>query len=247
MGNRKIEVCVDSVQSALIAQKAGAYRVEFCDNLVEGGTTPSYGQLQVAREQLELKLYVIIRPRGGNFLYSDVEFEVMKADIIQCGKLKCDGVVIGLLMADGAIDTVRTKELVLLAQSYGMGVTFHRAFDRCNDLIKGLEEVIACGCERILTSGGRESAAEGAEVIRQLIERAGTRIVIMPGAGITPDNVAQVAAQTGANELHGTLRSRYAGAMGYLNPLMRGEVEENFNWFCDSEKVSRSVEALKGE
>ncbi|MGL5958019.1 MAG: copper homeostasis protein CutC [Phocaeicola sp.] len=128
MAPTQLEVCVDSLQSALMAQEAGAYRVEFCDNLVEGGTTPSYGQIKLARELLQLKLYVIIRPRGGNFLYSELEFEVMKEDIRQCGNLQCDGVVIGMLTADGSIDEVRTKELVSLAKSYGMEVKFYRAF-----------------------------------------------------------------------------------------------------------------------
>ncbi|MGL4851485.1 MAG: copper homeostasis protein CutC [Phocaeicola sp.] len=244
MTKTKIEVCVESIQSALTAQAAGAYRVEFCDNLVEGGTTPSYGQLKVARKLLTLKLYVIIRPRGGNFLYSDLEFEAMKEDIKMCGELKCDGVVIGFLHADGSIDKEHTKELVELAKSYGMGVTFHRAFDRCNDLIKGLEDVIECGCERILTSGGRNNAVEGSGVIRELIERAAGRIVIMPGAGLTPQNIAQVAHDTTAEELHGTFRSRYPADMAYLNPLMSGEEEENYYWQSDAEKLKTLFLAL---
>ncbi|MGL4518748.1 MAG: copper homeostasis protein CutC [Phocaeicola sp.] len=240
----KIEVCIESVQSGLIAQEAGAYRVEFCDNLLEGGTTPSYGQLKVARKLLKLKLYVIIRPRGGNFLYSDLEFEAMKEDVKICGKLKCDGIVIGLLKADGSIDKARTKELVDLAHSYGMGVTFHRAFDRCSDLVKGVEEVIECGCERILTSGGRNNVVEGSKVICNLIERAAGRIIIMPGAGLTPENIAEVARKTSAQELHGTFRTKYQAEMEYLNLLMSGEAEENFFWQADAEKLKALFQAI---
>ena len=160
-----VEVCVDSIESAVVAQSAGAYRVEYCDNLLEGGTTPSYGQLKIARKLLNIKLYVIIRPRGGNFLYNDIEFDIMKEDIRKCGEIGCDGVVIGILKADGSIDKERTTELTTIANSYSMGVTFHRAFDRCRDLNIGLEDVISTGCERILTSGGNDNASAGVAVI----------------------------------------------------------------------------------
>ena len=241
---KRLEICVDSVESALTAQNAGAYRVEFCDNLIEGGTTPSYGQLKIAKERLHIKLYVIIRPRGGNFLYSDTEFEIMKEDIRKCGEIGCDGVVIGILHSDGSIDRERTAQLVDIARSYSMGVTFHRAFDRCNDLLAGLEDVIDAGCERILTSGGKNSAPEGVVVIKRLIEEAGERITIMPGAGLTPENIAEVAESTGAVEFHGTFRSLFNGEMEYLNSDMTGEEKENTGFHTDPEKVRKALSAI---
>ena len=209
MNNIKVEVCVDSVKSALIAQSAGSYRVEFCNNLSEGGTTPSIAQIEIARKLLHIKLYVIIRPRGGDFLYDDVEFEIIKSDIHHCGKIGCDGVVIGMLNADGSVDKNRCKELVYTAHSYSMGVTFHRAFDCSRNLFEAMEDIISLGCERILTSGGKNSAPEGASVIRQLIQQAGDRIIIMPGAGITLENAADLVRQTGLKELHGTFKSHF--------------------------------------
>jgi len=241
---RRVEICVDSVESALTAQSAGAYRVEFCDNLVEGGTTPSYGQLKIARERLDIKLYVIVRPRGGNFLYSDIEFEIMKEDIRKCGEIGCDGVVVGILHTDGTIDKERTIELVDIARSYSMGVTFHRAFDRCSELFTGLDDVIATGCERILTSGSKDNALAGAAVIKKLIEAAGGKITIMPGAGLTPENIAELAQLTGATEFHGTFRSLFKGDMEYLNSGMTGEEKENTNFRTDPEKVKAALSAI---
>ena len=207
MDNIKVEVCVDSTDSALRAQSAGACRVEYCANLPVGGTTPPIAQIEIARKLLNINLYVLIRPRGGDFLYDEAEFEMMKSDIHHCGKIGCDGVVIGMLHANGSIDKIRCKELINIAHSYSMGVTFHRAFDHCRNLFEELEDVIALGCERILTSGGKNTALEGAAIIRQLIRQAGNRIIIMPGAGITSDNVADLIKSTGLKELHGTFKS----------------------------------------
>jgi len=198
----KLEVCANGINSALVAQEAGAYRVELCDNLLEGGTTPSHGQIDLARKLLKIKLYPIIRPRGGNFVYSDIEFEVMKADILSCKALGCDGVVFGILNADHTVDVDRCKILLELAQP--MPATFHRAFDDLEDKFEGLEQLITLGFERILTSGGAETAVAGAEVIKRLIEIAGSRIEIMPGAGVTKDNVEAVVHQTGARAVHGS-------------------------------------------
>ena len=207
MDSIKVEVCADSIDSALTAQSIGACRVEYCNNLSEGGTTPSIAQIEIARKLLHIKLYVLIRPRGGDFLYNDLEFEVMKSDIRHCGKVGCDGVVIGMLHADGSIDKNRCKELIDIAHSYSMGVTFHRAFDRCRDLFEGMEDIIEMGCERILTSGGKNTAPEGVSIIRQLVQQAGKRIIIMPGAGVTPENAADIIKHTGSTELHGTFKS----------------------------------------
>jgi len=239
-----LEVCVDSVCNALTAQSAGAHRIEFCANLPEGGTTPSPAQIEIARSRLHIKLYVIIRPRGGDFFYNDTEYEIMKSDIHFCGKTGCDGVVIGMLNTDGSIDKVRNGELIKIAHQYKMGVTFHRAFDRCADLSDALETIIELGCERILTSGGYDTAIEGAEVIRKLIEQAGDRIIIMPGAGVTPENASGLIQTTGVKELHGTFRSRFPSQMQYRNEKLSCPNEEYELLQTDSEKIKYLIHNL---
>jgi len=179
-----LEICAGSVTSCLAAQEGGASRVEFCDNLLEGGTTPSYGAIASAREKLQIQLNVIIRPRGGDFLYSNIEFEVMERDIRACKQLGVDGVVIGLLTADGDIDVPRTRHLVELAAS--MPVTFHRAFDVARDPFEALEDVISTGCNRLLTSGQEASAPEGAALISKLREAADTGCVEYHTSGRAP-------------------------------------------------------------
>lgn len=238
-----LEVCADSVESVVVAQASGASRIELCSDLPEGGTTPSFGLIEAARRLLSIKLYVIIRPRGGDFLYSDTELEVMLSDVRTCGRLGCDGVVIGMLSSDGAVDVQRCRQLVEAAHSCGMGVTFHRAFDRCRNLPEALEAVVALGCERILTSGGRNTAMEGAGTIKELVEKANGRICIMPGAGITPENVADILEITGADELHGTFRSKYSGGMIYRNPLLGTPDEEHSLWRTDGSKVEKVLQA----
>ncbi len=203
-----IEVCAESVESAVVAERGGAFRIEFCDNMAEGGTTPSAGQILEARSRVNIKLYPIIRPRGGDFVYSDAEFGVMRRDVEFCGRAGCDGVVIGILTEQGEVDRVRCAELVGIAREFGMGVTFHRALDVAADLGRALEDVIALGCERVLTSGGAETALDGVAGIAELVRQAGGRISIMAGSGVTPENAAQIIEKTGVKELHGTFRSR---------------------------------------
>ena len=171
--NYKLEICVDSVESAINAQKGGATRVELCDNLPEGGTTPSYGTILNARQNLDILLHVIIRPRGGDFLYTTREYEIMLRDIEMCGEIGADGIVIGLLNADGTIDVERTQQLVKAADT--MAVTFHRAFDMCSDPLKGLEDIILTGATRILTSGQKDTVPLGSELISTLVKQAGER------------------------------------------------------------------------
>jgi copper homeostasis protein len=212
-----LEVCANSVTSALAAQNGGAARVELCENLYEGGTTPSYGEILQARKLLHIKLYVLIRPRGGDFLYTDLEFEVMLADIRHCIEAGCDGIVIGILNADGTIDKPRCAELISLAKQWGLGVTFHRAFDMCADMYQALEEVIELGCERILTSGGKSTAMEGVNTIAHLVEKAAGRIYIMPGSGVAEKNVSDLIKFTGVTEVHSSARSRVKSKMTYKN------------------------------
>jgi len=208
-----VEVCANSIESALAGQSGGAVRIELCENLAEGGVTPSLEQIRQARNGLNIPLYVIIRPRGGDFIYDDAEFERMKQNIRLCGENKCDGVVIGMLTPRGEVDTHRCTELIRIAREFSMGVTFHRAFDCCSDLFQSLEDIINLGCDRILTSGGKNSAPEGAPVIKQLIDRAAGKISIMPGAGITVENILELVRITGLKEFHGTFQSNFAGKL----------------------------------
>lgn len=214
-----LEICANSIHSALAAQNAGAHRVELCENLNEGGTTPSYGTILNTRKQLHIDLYVLIRPRAGDFLYTEEEFEIMKTDVEVCKTLKCDGIVVGVLTKDGEVDFDRTRELVKLASP--MGVTFHRAFDRCKDPFKALELIIKTGCERILTSGLKNSALEGSDLITKLVKKATNRISIMPGAGINSTNILELKNITKANEYHSSARTERLSLMNYHNPHLK--------------------------
>ncbi|MDO1445786.1 copper homeostasis protein CutC [Rhodocytophaga aerolata] len=214
-----IEVCIDSVQSAIEAQQGGANRVELCDNLFEGGTTPSAGAIAIARKNITIGLHVMIRPRGGDFYYSDIEFDCMKKDIQIAKELGADGVVFGLLTKDGRIDIARSKELTELALP--LQVTFHRAFDMTIDPVQALEDIISIkGITRLLTSGQEKSAPEGAELIADLVKQANGRISIMPGAGIYERNIAKMKKITGASEFHVTGYKTVHSQMEYRNPTI---------------------------
>lgn len=214
----KVEVCAGSVRSVIEAGKGGASRVELCDNLFEGGTTPSAATIEIACRSVKIPVYVIIRPRGGDFFYSDIEFEIMKRDIFFAKTYGAAGIVTGLLLPDGAVDAHRTEELVAVAKGLGMGVTFHRAFDMCSNRREALETVIATGCERILTSGGENKAIDGKDSIRELVAAAGGRISIMAGSGVNPDNISDLIEYTGISEVHISGKHRVAGGMIYRNP-----------------------------
>jgi len=211
----KVEICVNSVESAVAAQVGGAQRVELCDDLVEGGTTPSFGSITKAREMLDIKLHVIIRPRGGDFLYSELEFDIMRRDIVEAKRLGVDGIVIGILDADGNIDAARTRELVELARP--MTVTFHRAFDVSRDARRSLETLIEIGVDRVLTSGQCDLAADGKELLAEIIGQADGRIKILVCGGLCPDNIAEIAASTGADEFHFTAFKNVESEMRYRN------------------------------
>jgi copper homeostasis protein len=239
-----LEVCADSVTSALAAQNGGAARVELCENLFEGGTTPSYGQILMARKLLHIKLYILIRPRGGDFLYTDLEFNIMMADIRYCIEAGCDGVVIGMLNEDGKIDKARCAEMAKLARQWGLGVTFHRAFDMCEDLFKSMEDIIELGCERILTSGGKSTAMEGAYNVARLISKAAGRIIIMPGSGVSETNVADLVRFTGATEIHSSARVRVQSKMKYKNDhIIMGDTvgDEYSNDVTDAKRVKEII------
>ena len=238
--NYTLELIGFTVEGCAIAQATGADRIELCDNPGEGGTTPSYGFIKAAREILEIDLYPIIRPRGGDFFYSNEEFEIMKTDVQLCKELGCDGVVIGILNADGTVDGLRCKELIDLA--YPLGVSFHRAFDRTNDPFNALEDIIAIGCERILTSGLRPTAMEGVELIAQLIKQANGRIIIMPGSGVRSDNIVELAKMTGAVEFHTSARTYGSSKMEYINKNMN---EDMRMVTVDEDEVTKIITQLK--
>jgi copper homeostasis protein len=195
-----LEACVDSVESALAAQAGGAHRIELCEDLLEGGTTPSAGMIEVCRERLQIPVHVLIRPRGGDFVYSDVEIEVMQRDIALARRLGAQGVVYGALRADGSVDVERTK--ALLGVSRPLSVTFHRAFDFTPDADAALDTLIALGIDRVLTSGQAPTAVEGTRTLARLVTRGGGRIRILAGGGLTEENIAKVVADTGVPEVH---------------------------------------------
>ncbi|MBB3778470.1 copper homeostasis protein [Xanthomonas campestris] len=203
-----LEVAADSVGSALAAQEGGAMRVELCGGLDGGGLTPSFGTLAVARERLQIPLYVLIRPRVGDFVFDAAEVEVMRRDVEQCVRLGCDGVVLGALDPLGQVDMGTMRVLIAAAES--LGVTFHRAIDVSADPARALEDAIALGCERVLTSGARASALEGIDTIAALVQQAGDRISIMPGAGVSESNVLALRNGTGAREFHASSRGPVA-------------------------------------
>ncbi len=213
---RILEVCAYNVQSCIIAEKAGAARVELCDNPLEGGTTPSYGTIKVARERISIPLYPIIRPRGGNFLYNDEELAVIKHDIFVCRELGCNGISVGVQTIDGTIDTTRLKQIVEWAGP--MGVTCHRVFDVTPDPFSALEDIIRCGCERVLTSGHESAAPKAGSLLTRLIGQAGDRIVVMPGAGVKSANIRKLISETGAREYHAAAKQVVPNTVNYLNP-----------------------------
>lgn len=214
-----LEIAVFNIQSALLAAGAGADRLELCENPAEGGTTPSYGTLKMVREKVTIPVFPIIRPRGGDFLYSDEEFEVIKKDILLCKELQFEGVVMGSLNADGTIQAEHTKRFVDYA--YPMEVTFHRAFDRAFDPLNALETLIDCGCNRVLSSGQVPNAFDGKDLIRLLIKNARDRIIIMPGSGIRSSNILELAKHTGAIELHSSARKIQPTNMSYQQKNMQ--------------------------
>jgi len=243
----KLEICVDSAISALNAQSAGADRIELCDNLGEGGTTPGYGMIISARNNLSIGIHVLIRPRGGDFLYSDTEYDIMRRDIELCGENGIDGIVTGILLPDGTIDVERTARLIEFA--YPMTATFHRAFDMCADPVRGLEDVIATGASRLLTSGQQNKALDAVELIRQLVIQAGERLIVMPGGGIDETNAAQIITATKAKELHLTGRMEIDSEMIFRRQgISMGSLPGNPEFkrkIADPAKIKKIIESLK--
>ena len=210
------EVCLQSPDDAVAAQRGGAQRVELCAALIEGGITPSLGAIEACRAAVDIDIMVMIRPRGGDFLYTELEYATMKTDIKHCKRIGVNGVVFGLLTESGEMDTMRTRELVELARP--LSVTIHRAFDVCKDPFVALEQLIEIGADRILTSGQAATVPAGKELVRQLVDKADGRIGILPGCGITPENVAEMVSFTGVSEFHATAFGTRESKIKHRNP-----------------------------
>ena len=201
----QLEICVDSVESAMAAERGGANRVELCSDLLEGGITPSAGLIAAVRQSVSLAVYVMIRPRGGDFCYTGLEFAIMQDDIRRARDLGAHGVVLGLLDANAHVDVSRTAALVRLAEP--LPVTFHRAIDMTTDPLAALDDVLRTGASRVLTSGGAGKVTEALPTVAAMVRAVNGHVSVMPGSGITAKTIADVAARTGATEFHASLRS----------------------------------------
>lgn len=243
------EVCANGVESCLAAQEGGADRVELCAGIPEGGTTPSYGEIKVARRLLNsTRLHVIIRPRGGDFLYTPLEVERMEEDIRICKQLGVDGVVIGCLNADGTLDMDANRRLVEAAE--GMSVTFHRAFDRCNNPHEALCQLIKLGIDRVLTSGQQPTAEQGIPLLKELNALADDRITILAGCGVNESNICKIHELTGIHEFHFSARTAVKSQMQFSNPdvyMGAKDADEDTLNITSSQRVAHTIEAcLKG-
>lgn len=232
---KTLEVPVFSIDSALIAQEAGADRLELCSSFPEGGTSPSHATILLAKQLLNIPFNVMVRPRGGDFLYSETEFRIMKDDIEFCRQIGVNGVVFGILDPDGNIDKKRCKELIETAGE--LNCTFHRAFDRTIDAYKALEDIIEIGFERILTSGQKTTAIEGAKLISELLKKADGRIIIMPGCGINSENISEIIRLTKANEIHASAKKMIPSKMKYFNTISMGISNDNMNVSTDIDEL----------
>lgn len=247
MKNFQFEICTNSVESCIAAQQGGANRVELCAGIPEGGTTPSYGEIATAREVLtHTKLHVIIRPRGGDFLYSPIEIKTMLKDIEIARQLGADGVVFGCLTAQGEVDVAVMQEL--MNASRGLSVTFHRAFDVCRDARKALEQIINLGCNRILTSGQQANAEAGIPLLKELQQQAAGRIILLAGCGVNEGNIRRIAEATGIEEFHFSARESIKSGMEYKNEAVSmggtvhiNEYERNVT---TAERVKKTIHAM---
>jgi copper homeostasis protein len=239
-----LEVCVDSVESANAAQRGGAQRIELCANLLEGGVTPSAGLIAAVRRAISIDLNVMIRPRAGDFCYSEEEIDIMRRDILLAKEQRANGVVLGLLDVDGNVDRAHTRELVEIAAP--LKVTFHRAFDMSQDLFRALADLEATGVHCILTSGGEQTALEGVRTLRRLVEAANGQLSIMAGSGIKERNVAKIVRESGVRLVHASLKLLVASAMHFQNrKISMGGVKgrEYHRYVVDEQEVQRLLRA----
>lgn len=247
MTDRKLEICCYTAESAILAEAAGAHRIELCDNYAEGGTTPSFATIQKVVDNLEVPVNVIVRPRGGDFLYSELEYAIIKEDVRKIEELGANGVVVGFLTANGEIDLSRTEAIMELADN--MEVTFHRAFDMCKDPYKALDQLIELGVIRILTSGRMNSALEGADLIGKLVQRAQNNIIIMPGGGVNEKNISELIHSTNALEYHSSAKTFIQGKMDFQNQSVSMSGSTNSEEFrhisVDQEQIREMLKILQ--
>ena len=247
-----LEICVDSVDSALAAQQGGAHRIELCSSLIEGGVTPSAGLISIVRNLVSIDLYAMIRPRSGDFCYSDEELDVMQHDIKVAKQIGANGIVFGILDHEGKVDVDRCRRLVDAARP--LKVTFHRAFDMSRDLNQSLEEIIRAGVDRVLTSGAHEKVERGLSKLKRLNRAAANRIAVMAGGGITERNVRRIIEETGVHEIHASVRVPISSPMRHRNEkVAMGNLKgrEYQRIVVAEEKVRRLLaaasDALKGQ
>ncbi|MDO5035522.1 MAG: copper homeostasis protein CutC [Porphyromonas sp.] len=239
------ENCAGSVASCIAAERGGAGRIELCAALTEGGTTPSYGTVKIAKQMVAIPIFPIIRPRSGDFLYREVELLTMEEEIRSLVDLGADGFATGVLNEEGELDMEANRRLIEAAQ--GRPVTLHRAIDRTKYLLKAVDDAIALGFARILTSGGMPTAIEGAHMIAEMVRHADGRIIIMAGSGVRPDNAKWLIEKTGVSELHGTLQSTTTSLMKYKQANIGGDtvtVSEFDHHTTDEDKIRRLIESL---
>lgn len=241
-----LEICTDSVESAIAAERGGAQRVELCSDLLEGGVTPSAGLIALVRERAGIDVYVMIRPRGGDFCYSELEFEAMRKDILQARDMGADGVILGILDEHARVDVRRTRCLIELA--HPLPVTFHRAIDMTPDLETALEDVIATGARRVLTSGGAAKVTDGIAAVARMVKVAGERIRVMAGGGITAETILNVAEATGATEFHASLRTARPSPVEFRRrDVQMGEIRdrEYVRYVVEEDNVRSLAQALQ--
>jgi copper homeostasis protein len=234
-----LEICCYNLDSARIAADAGAGRVELCADPAAGGTTPGIGLIKTVRKKIGIELYPIIRIRGGDFLFSEEEFDVMLHEVDACKSAGCEGIVTGILLPDGRIDINRCSRLI--EKAYPMGVCFHRAFDWTRNPFEALEDIIGIGCERILTSGKQPKAILGAPLIKDLVIQADGRIQIMPGSGVRANNIANLKKETGANQFHSSARTLRKSSMEYIQPFMS---EDQSTVMADRHEIEQMIHNL---
>lgn len=239
-----VEIVVYNIESAMKAQEGGADRIELCENPGEGGTTPSYGTIELVRQNLSIDVFVMIRPRGGDFHYSNYEFHAMKRDISQCQRLSVDGIVLGIVTPEGRIDVKRCKELIDKARP--LKVTCHRAFDMTRDPFEALEDCMAAGFDRILTAGQQAQAVKGASLIGELIKKANGRIAIMPGSGVNENTVEEIVSKSGAKEIHFSATAFRESAMQFRNQNIAGMGSDEGSEFKLRTVDPARVRAIRG-
>ncbi|XP_064466098.1 copper homeostasis protein cutC homolog [Ornithodoros turicata] len=242
----EVEICVDSLESAINAKKGGATRIELCSSLLDGGITPSLGMFKVMRKKIDIPIFVLIRPRGGDFYYAESEIEIMEEDISILKAHGAHGIVLGALTSDGAVDREACQRLIEVANP--LPVTFHRAFDMTKDAFRALEDVIALGCKRLLTSGQSKTVADGLELLGKLSKMAQGKIIIMPGGGINEDNLEAVLRITGTKAFHSSASISAKSQMTFINEKvsMGSGSSEYASKVCSARKVENLVQIAKG-